>query len=435
MNLLDFDVIEGRTNKNATNHLHIYIDDDLDILQYNDGTLNLNNLSRHQYGTFLHEYVHYIQQLTTMFGIKQCDMFNRVYCEFVNYIETEKGIHIPFNIAEISPDIKRFCEYTEKIRGDKSTSKHIDAVEVKNTEIESAKNEKRSVRIGYYDFENQKLDENGFLFGALSIMESMAHLVQSLIDDVDDVHPTVPYRTVEMICESKKEYRRVAKDKKMMISLCHCALMYDNPGVAFFELLDNVIENEITCGLVLYRNTMFSNVKFQKETIMLSECLSRFADDFQSCLEYTLRTRLNYYAKVISSCKQEFDDKSNLLLQMIYTTGLSNRDLFSRRLVEQYGYPYIETANITYCPTDAKNQHRLYPETAIIIGLEAIVNRFTNTKSYECPWYHICKSTQYEATSKITIDCQKEQWKKKEECIMTQALLYYRIKNKDFLMK
>ena len=85
------------------------------------------------------------------------------------------------------------------------------------------------------DFENGLDIENGFYFGYMCIIESMAHLIQSFIND-ELYHATIPYRSVELICKSI--YSEISNDKKMMISLCFCSLMFDNPGVAFFDLVE-----------------------------------------------------------------------------------------------------------------------------------------------------------------------------------------------------
>lgn len=43
--------------------------------------------------------------------------------------------------------------------------------------------------------------ENGFYFGYMCIIESMAHLIQSFIND-KLYHATIPYCSVELICKS-----------------------------------------------------------------------------------------------------------------------------------------------------------------------------------------------------------------------------------------
>ena len=80
-----------------------------------------------------------------------------------------------------------------------------------------ARNSKKAVKIGVYDFENELAIEDGFHFGYMCIIESMAHLVQSLINSELN-HSTIPYCAVELICKSI--YSEILNDKKKMISHC-----------------------------------------------------------------------------------------------------------------------------------------------------------------------------------------------------------------------
>lgn len=69
MSLLSLDILEGKTSKYETNHIHMIVDGDI--------SFPVTNMNDKQYGTFFHEYIHYLQHFTTMFGVKICTMYNK----------------------------------------------------------------------------------------------------------------------------------------------------------------------------------------------------------------------------------------------------------------------------------------------------------------------------------------------------------------------
>lgn len=87
------------------------------------------------------------------------------------------------------------------VKGSRTCNYNIDAIEISDKEISDAKKNKKAVKIGIYDFENGLAIENGFYFGYMCIIESMAHLIQSFIND-KLYHATIPYCSVELICKS-----------------------------------------------------------------------------------------------------------------------------------------------------------------------------------------------------------------------------------------
>lgn len=75
--------------------------------------------------------------------------------------------------------------------------------------------------------------EDGFNFGYYCIIESMVHLIQRKIwSEVE--HNQIRYESAEIIC--KYWYPEIEDDELQIITICMCALMYDNPGVVSLQL-------------------------------------------------------------------------------------------------------------------------------------------------------------------------------------------------------
>lgn len=427
MALFDIDILEGRISKYETNHIHMVVDGDI--------TFPVTDMDNQQYGTFFHEYVHYIQHMTTLFGVKICAIYNKMFILYRDYIVKNETIKLPLELWKGHKGLMDFIDFFNAVKGSKTCDYNVDAIEISDKEILDARKKKKAVKIGIYDFENELAIENGFHFGYMCIIESMAHLIQSFIND-ELYHPTVPYCTVELICKSIDS--DISNDKKMMISLCFCSLMFNNPGVAFFDLVELSKKNPLLNGYELYVKILKDNaVTYMGKEMPMYRVLCLFLDDLKESISIALGCELDYYKEVIENCKNEIKSGNCVLLDILYHADISDKKLFSSVFEKVYGYPFIEANNLTVMPMN-KSEKPLKPyiETASMIGLELIYKRM---KSYSdktrCEWFRICSKALYTPDDKTSEECLCNQWQKEERCLMTEALRYFKIKDKEYIQE
>ena len=320
MSLLSLDILEGKTSKYETNHIHMIVDGEI--------SFPVTNMNNKQYSTFFHEYIHYVQHLTTLFGVKICTMYNKMFILYVDYLRNNKEVKLPLELWKENNGLMNFISTFNNIKGDKSCIYRIDEVEISLIEISAAKNNRCAVQIGLYDFENDKAIEHGFKFGYTCIIESMAHLIQSLINE-ELYHSTIPYCSAELIF--KTIYAEKSHDKKMIISLCFCSLMFDNPGVAFFEMINYSKNNPELNGYEIYKKLIKDHsVKYNGEEMPMYRTLCMFLDEFKVTINQAIGCELNYYDKVIENCKNEIKSASNVLLDILYNADISDKRCFQR---------------------------------------------------------------------------------------------------------
>ena len=268
----DYDVLASRTSRNETNHFHIYVDDDGDY-QVVDGNFVGDNLSAKEYGSLVHEYIHYIQHIQTIYGVDLTRLHNRLFIEYRNYLRKHEKIELPLLAETVNSKVLDVFVKANETEGFRNYSHNIDEVEIRRIDIELARKNKRSVRIGIYDFESgDALDgEEGYHFGYWSIIEGMAHHIQLLIDPTADKrHSTVPYKIVDKICHAM--YPEIYNDKLLMISICMIALSYPNPGVGFFDVADYASTNKINNGRTLYKDSLMNKVIFRNKKLTKERC-------------------------------------------------------------------------------------------------------------------------------------------------------------------
>ena len=150
------------------------------------------------------------------------------------FLEGADKVVIPFGIWEHNEGISRYRNRVKAVCGSKKLWPYWGDVEIDRREIRIAEKEKKAVQIGVYDYTEDEVYEDGFNFGYYCIIESMVHLIQRKIwSEVE--HNQIRYESAEIIC--KYWYPEIEDDELQIITICMCALMYDNPGVDFFATI------------------------------------------------------------------------------------------------------------------------------------------------------------------------------------------------------
>ena len=127
-----------------------------------DITYPITNMDNQQYGTFFHEYIHYMQHMTTLFGVKICAMYNKMFILYRDYIINNETIKLPLELWKNHEGLMKFIDFFNGVKGSRTCNYNIDAIEISDKEISDAKKNKKAVKIGIYDFENGLAIENVF---------------------------------------------------------------------------------------------------------------------------------------------------------------------------------------------------------------------------------------------------------------------------------
>lgn len=428
---MDFfeNIITGeKTSKYKTNHFHMIVDADVEIP-------NVEKMNDEAFGTLVHEYIHYIQHISTLFGIRTCTIFHKISIMYRAYIHEHDKVELPLRLWENNSHINNFLDHFQKISGSKKCNHNVDAVDVNSNEIDCAKKNHTAVKIGCYDFENDKIYENELMFGSTCVIESMAHIVQKLfVENVN--HSAVPYCAVELVLQ--EIYPEIVEDKKLIISICYSALHWDNPGVGFFEVTKIAKENPEWNGIELYKHIAQDYaVHYNGELMPRFRLIQFFLEEFKYYLANLLGTSLYYYQYVIDNCLREAGSSKSLLLEVLYNEPLDDKGKIWSILANNYGYPFIEANNIAVLPKKNLNDSlpKLYLENAVLLGWELLLTRFAEFGGEKaCCRYPVCQKGIYANPDQcsVTEECMSEPWKKSEACPFTQCMRYFKFDGKSF---
>lgn len=418
--VFDLDLFSTKTSRNETNHFHIYVDDE-GKYKVEDGNFVADELTPEEYGSLIHEYVHYIQHIQTLFGVNRTRLYTRLYIEYRKYLITHTEVEMPLKMDVVAPSvIPIFAKELDK-EGNQHYDYGIDEVEICDADIEEARAKHHSVRVGIYDFElNEAWDgEKGYHFGYWAIIESMAHNIQLLIDPtVDDRHLSVPYKVVDRICE--KRYPEIFNNKLLLISLCLVSLLYDNPGVGFFDTANYIVKSHITDGRQLYKESLLNVISFQGELMSVKDMLRIMQNKLLDQLKMLIGQDLDYYSKVFNQTREELTTGESTLLNILYDGRINDKKSFNDILLRVYGFPFIESHESSLLQNNFET-NKPYQEVACLASWELLYKRLVD-KSTKCRRYELCRGNdKHVASDAFSLECKDAQWLKDKDCILSSG--------------
>lgn len=197
---------------------------------------------------FLHEYIHYLQDLTTVAGLARIEtVLDQIKWACSEAREHQK-LKIPLNTNTWAYNIKANERSLAICKGDfKSCDQHrrkiaANIVRVESFELveapvlfSSGQHYKGKV-ISRLTFRDQYDIRRTYDVGEMAISESMAYLIENRIyPNVLEQPPECPYFVVRRIAEWKLQRHM---DDLVLIALCDVCLMYSLPGRALYEILE-----------------------------------------------------------------------------------------------------------------------------------------------------------------------------------------------------
>lgn len=240
-------------------------------IETNEGLQDLDNLNLESKSTLYHEYVHFLQDLTTIYGLANTAQMVDLQKSFVHQIlsNEEPEFNVPVEIDLLSPtgiNMDLFELYEGDQEADFYGIQSVDNIH------ESANNKVKgyetipSIIIEATDIFGAK---KFFNFGAVCISESMAYLVEESMFDNVDAEP-FPYHTAKKVCEFL--HPDLAVDMINIICLCDIALNSSHPGKFFVDFIKdikvkNFIPQRYTDFYDRYEQTKFTDINNRELSI------------------------------------------------------------------------------------------------------------------------------------------------------------------------
>jgi hypothetical protein len=208
-----------------------------------DDLTNLNTLADIPSAVYFHEYIHFLQDITTTFGFTNIS----TVVDYIKYVNdsARSGTTREFPVPVIvKPSPGNDVYFNNKLKKEYVGS--VDDITIATITAISKIQKTITVKKGNIELENIILDysdSTGTIayhhFGAHCIIESMAYLMEnSIYPGILPAPPDFPYKSAEKIVAH--EYPILSLNPLNIIALCDISLMMFNPGEYFFSMLDKM---------------------------------------------------------------------------------------------------------------------------------------------------------------------------------------------------
>ena len=387
---------------------------------------DIDALSDQDLGVLFHEYVHYLQNLSTLWGLYTS---MAEYGEMVNTYRAiqESGDEIVIPVRPFST--KQFER--KKMLIDKGNG-YSPFGENRTFRVERSKKVRLRRVVEVIDGRKVptilcklSLDdgtEMEFPLGACIIKESMAGMMQNLIDlTAKHENDDIPYNLVRILCEDN--FGMVVKDPVKMITVCYMSLFSMSPGEVLINELDNANRNpQLTAKELLDGFMEKATVTMGGNKYPVYEFYGMLKDKFLDILGKTLTVEPTYIKEALD--RADVSKGFIPILSILFGTGISRERI--RTLMEGVGFPWVWTGN-GYVTAKLDNEGE--KESADVSSLMAhyMMYSYLRYPNYWrcCPMRHICLKGIIEPG-----DClDNKPWEGKT-CVMSMMADWLELRNK-----
>jgi hypothetical protein len=369
-------------------------------------------LSKQNLGTFVHEYIHYLQNITTVFGLRNSIFYFHYLYEVKKYVAENDNLILPLKDIKLTDNIIVGKSVFDRYKGTtNSFSPEYDDIKVY---LEDNTNNGTEYKIVNIELKLKGLIVGTFVIGNLCVKEGMARLYQLFYDEEVE-HPTFPYKTIEILCEILNP--EILEDKRKLIALCILALNSQNSALTLYELLIEVRTSPELNGIELYKKYISERWIVQGgKKISIPIFLLQSINEFKQVLSGSIYAELDHFEKmfenIISSVKQNISP----ILEVLYEDVNNVDKLVS--IVDFYGIPHIRTIDGNeYYPLGSKKDcedESPALEFIDLLGQHIVFERileFRNDKI--CSLYPQCALAREDIVNE---DCFSTQWKRETSC-------------------
>ena len=360
------------------------------------------------FSTFFHEYLHFLQDISTSFGLMNGMIILNEVKYFNAYAINQKGsfdIPIPLNNnpdVEISRQMR--IVYMGSVIGDNLDKVQFVRKVESNVVLPAPFNKKlEKVVVGFRKTDGSIKEVD---FGGLALVESMAHIAQThFYPEVN--HDSIPYKLAQLV--ANHIYPEFAKNNLYVFALCDACLLTFHPGLTFYEFLHGIKnDSKIPHSEEEVYEMFFSTVSGNGKSILNLFCES--SDQAQIEFTHYFTTDLynnekDWIVSILERAKQFRLKNPSFLLELLKQEKANS--YYFKQIIRELGSPLIQNINT--------NTHIFIPQgfdhipirVDIFSAIGEIFKVFDSGKC-ECALINYCRNSE---NGNITDErCKSEPW-------------------------
>lgn len=241
--------------------------------------LTITSLSPEDRVVLFHEYIHFLQDISTYYGL------NAIYAhgEYIHSVVTriyqaqKSSFTVPFEITDNNDNVLLNRQLANLTQGDDTSISKLTITQIEESEDEINIPNKYIERIPNIIIHTT---DSMMIFGAIAIMENMAYIFERLCEPTCYKNsPDYPYRAAELVADFYVP--DFSNDPLMVLALCDMCLQSSNPGACFVRVMKG-----IQCGELRFSKPedIYDHFYRQPTTKADDEKKSTFIESFVSLL-------------------------------------------------------------------------------------------------------------------------------------------------------
>lgn len=383
--------------------------------------ISWNDFSDREKATFIHEYVHYLQDISTTYGISHFNFLSQIlnmYFFEINKSNTNEVI-VPIRVdmlkSEYSSEAYEQIELISLYEGSSENVRfhHINKIirepdDIFNDEFRG-KNGDCLYNINiYYNDSNIP-----YIFGRFCVAESMAYLIEIKCYPIDIRNNEFPYNTAQLICENLYS---VFSDVTWIIALCDISLMHYHCGDFLYNALKYMKEDGFIPNSVqdVY-NYLLPKIDF------ITEIFSKEFIEVHKNADMLYTHKINQTNNVNIWIKDKFTkgfcyriQSSNFITNIALQANESDISQYIMKLIGIFKLPIINDQN--------NNVYNEQNDLGLLLVPIALLELFTKSSSKKCYMYDFCKK---QKINKISNYCLESPWKQVEDNELCPLAMYW----------
>lgn len=392
---------------------------------------DLSQMTKSALGTFVHEYVHYLQNVSTPWGLYSSLIRYKAVAAIIKQLIDASEVKLPFQptfdeTLQKEIDIMMVGEGTCKF--DDYYGKQLDTTKIVNLIPEPIEYNGRTIdRLALEIFFTNGESHKIFL-GAKIIKESMASLYQCLFDLNAMSQHDVPYNLVRILFEQCCP--NISHDIKKIITICQLSLYSMRPVEVLLDRMDFANKHPDLSSMDLVDDFINNHPisTSSAEEMGIPEFFDNMIDSFSEILKALTRTEIPFMSRVFDNAKLKNGYIPVLNILYGHDNPMSVEHIKS--LTDYMGIPYLTTdRGQTVWGTLIEDEAigNMPNDIAALRAITLIVDYLTirHRTTYCLAFKHEC-----DGRAKQDYECLDSPWKG-EECPFTQILETFGIdKNK-----
>lgn len=397
--MLDFDSTYGEY---LFQEFHIFLKENGTLEDTND----ISAWSTEQRLSFLHEYIHYFQNIGTIFGL------NLFYLVFDNNrrirstLEKDVKIPLPLKSSLYNPkyiiwgltygdntEVKKVISYREE-----SIEKIAGVVKARCT--------------------NNADEEVEITFGSHHIYEGMACLIhESIYPEAKGVPPCNPYylalELADLIVPG------ISTNKFTMVALLDCSLISTNPAFTFIKFLEKIKDEGYDCNSITF-DEIYNDMWLLPHDYYLyvRNFLNRIDEIFKYCNSED-RAR-EWFQGIVKRSMNIRMEHPKIFVDLMQGGDIINNDTFMY-LLKELGTPIVKNGNKDYCFLRPRDIAFSKDDLISFYAMQQINRVFYSKGRFCCPLIDYCKK---KLSAYVDERCETFPWKQPKryrECLFSDC--------------